>query len=313
MTQEPPDVASFDVVRGKIPPELLAGLEVNFTDEEIEKIHAKVNKISAPPADKPCALWVFGPSAVGKSALGSAKANELFGCEQKAVIIDGACFRTHHAGWQAVALHGLEHGCLHADAWPIFKDAGRKKHHEASKAEGKAEAAANGWSGQLKRQLLHEALRDRQHVMIPDCANHPDRLQAMIEEVKAAGYAMHALCLWAPLGVTRRRGEQRAVREGKAWAAKEYSKSTEGSLALAMRWIDGLRDEPASYRSLELWDNTHFPPSEVGLEGFARLVAMGADESTRHAESVTCSAQNQARSDPATRRQLRFSGRHFLR
>ena len=36
-------------------------------------------------------------------------------------------------------------------------------------------------------------------------------LQAMLDEVKAAGYEMHAVCLWAPLSVTRSRGEERSV------------------------------------------------------------------------------------------------------
>ena len=33
----------------------------------------------------------------------------------------------------------------------------------------------------------------------------------MLDEVKAAGYEMHAVCLWAPLSVTRSRGEERSV------------------------------------------------------------------------------------------------------
>ena len=72
----------------------------------------------------------------------------------------------------------------------------------------------------------------------------------MIEEVKDAGYAMHALCLWAPVALTRARGEERAVREGVV--CKDYGKSTRGTLALAMRWIDGMRDQPDSFCSLEL-------------------------------------------------------------
>jgi hypothetical protein len=273
---------TFAVVRNQIPAELLEGLSRDFTPSEIESIYARVNKTLAPTAGsgQPQALWVFGPSGVGKSYLGQAKASELFGCAQNAVVIDGGEFRDLHSGWNAVAMHGQEHGLLHADAWPTFKDAGRVATAEAGGAK------ANGWSGQLKRRILKEALRDRQHVLIPDCANHPDRLHTMLEEVRQAGYGMHAICLYAPLSVTRRRGEDRAVREGKIWSAKKYQKCTSGSLALAMRWIDGLRDEPSVYCSLELWDNTHFPANEVGLEEYATLVAMSHEESEQHASQV---------------------------
>ena len=264
---------TYSVVTGQIPETLKDALRVDFSPEELEAIYAQVNKTLAPPSKKPQALWIFGPSAVGKSSLGHAKSTDLFGCAQNAVTIDGGEFRCLHAGWQAVAVHGHEHGVLHADAWKIFQDSGKR-----------ASNATSGWSGQLKRRLLAEALRDRQHVIIPDCANHPDRLQAMIEQVRAAGYGMHALCLWAPVGQTRSRGEERAVSEGKVWSAKDYEKSTRGSLALAMRWIDGIRDQPESYCSLELWDNTHFPAAEVGLEQYAKLVAMSEAEAHHHAE-----------------------------
>ena len=115
---------TFAVVKGRIPAELLAGLESDFTSEEIEHIFARINKtLAQPPTGQPMALWVFGPSAVGKSTLGNAKAIELFGYVQNAVMIDGGEFRLHHAGFQAVTLHGQEHGLLHADAWPTFKNA----------------------------------------------------------------------------------------------------------------------------------------------------------------------------------------------
>ena len=55
-----------------------------------------------------------------------------------------------------------------------------------------------------------------------------------------------SLCLWAPLSVTRSRGEERSVREGKLWQPKDYKISTNGTLAMAMRWLDGMRDEPGS-------------------------------------------------------------------
>ena len=96
---------TFAVVKGRIPAELLAGLESDFTSEEIEHIFARINKtLAQPPTGQPMALWVFGPSAVGKSTLGNAKAIELFGYVQNAVMIDGGEFRLHHAGFCAIAI-----------------------------------------------------------------------------------------------------------------------------------------------------------------------------------------------------------------
>lgn len=263
---------SFMVVQGQIPEALRADLERDFLDEELEKILVRANKRSAPSVDKPAALWIFGPSAVGKSFITGAKAVTLFNAVTNAVLIDGTDFREVHAGFNAVAVHGQENGLLHADAWPIFKT--------------KALEAKDG-KPTLKRRMVNESIRDRQNLIMPDCANNPNRLKALIEEVKAAGYAMHAVCLWAPLSVTRARGEERSVREGKLWTGKDYGTSTKALLTLAMRWLDGMRDEPESFVSLELWDNSGFPAKEVGLQEFAQLVSLDDDDATKHAESLT--------------------------
>ena len=66
-------------------------------------------------------VFVFGPSAVGKSFLSDAKAAELFGSAENAVEVDGAHFREEHRGWQAVRAHGYAHSMLHEEAWPLFK------------------------------------------------------------------------------------------------------------------------------------------------------------------------------------------------
>ena len=280
---------TFSVVEGQIPDDLILGLCCDFSREELDVIYARVNKTLAKSVnanETPIALWIFGPSAVGKSTLGASKCRALFKCEQNAVIIDGAEFRTCHAGFQSVATHGHEHGLLHADAWKTFKDAGRR----ASRVGGSGETAeahgCNGWSGTLKRRLLKEALRDRQNVVIPDCANHPSRLKVMLDDVKSAGYGMHALILWAPLSETRLRGEERSLQEGKLWSPKEYEKCTRGSLALAMRWVDGMRDEPASFCGLEMWDNSVFPATECGMGEFAARVYMTDAEADAHAVKV---------------------------
>lgn len=70
---------------------------------------------------------------------------------------------------------------------------------------------------------------------------------------------MHAVCLWAPLSQTRRRGVPRAIREGKRWKPDDYDASMRGTAELARRWHVGCVEEPATYASLFLWDNTVWP------------------------------------------------------
>jgi hypothetical protein len=88
---------TFEVVRGAIPPELLPGLARDFTQEERDAIYSHVNKSIAPSVPQPAALFVVGPSAVGKSVLSHASASVLFGASNNAVMIDGAEFREVHA------------------------------------------------------------------------------------------------------------------------------------------------------------------------------------------------------------------------
>ena len=112
---------TFKVVKGQIPPEMMPNLKRDFTPEEIDAIFTRAGARTAPAMSKPAALWIFGPSAVGKSFITGAKAAAHFGVMQNAVVIDGTEFREVHAGFQAVTIHGQENGLLHGDAWTIFK------------------------------------------------------------------------------------------------------------------------------------------------------------------------------------------------
>jgi hypothetical protein len=93
----------------------------------------------------------------------------------------------------------------------------------------------------------------------------------LVNQIREAGYSMHAICLWAPLCVTRERGEPRSMREGKLWSPDDYALSTQGSLAMALKWAEGMRTEPDSFQSLALWDNTHHPSEEVSLQRFVQV------------------------------------------
>jgi hypothetical protein len=85
----------------------------------------------------------------------------------------------------------------------------------------------------------------------------------MVNQVREAGYKMHAICLWAPLVVTRARGEPRSMRDGKLWKPDDYNTSTKGCADMAVQFAEGMESDPSTYISLSLWDNTVFPSREV--------------------------------------------------
>ena len=183
------------IVRGQVPPELQDGLTRDFTPEEKIEIFGRVNRTLAPPSSNPAVLFVLGPSAVGKSSITISMSFRLFGSPHNAVMLDGAEFRQVHAGFGAVTNHGLQKRVLHADAWDALKNAG----------------GPGGPTGWLKQEILDLAVNDRQSLIVPDCVNKPAKLRKMMELLRTSGYALHAVCLWAPLSETRRRGEPRCI------------------------------------------------------------------------------------------------------
>ena len=237
---------------------------------------AHCGRTMAPSADQPAVLFVLGPSAVGKSYITDATALQLFGSSHNAVILDGEIFRERHAGWCEVVLHGMKSSVLHQDAWTTFKDA-------KTTVEGSSKPV--GISTALKQRILAGAIRDRQNLIVPSCANQPERLAQEMKQLREAGYLMHAVCLWAPLSETRARGEPRSVREGKRWDGKSYDISIATVLKVAREWVKGMEQagEASCYQSCALWDNTVFPAREVSLDEFANLSTMTHAEADEHA------------------------------
>jgi len=262
---------NFDVVAKCIPEDLFRELDRDFTEDEKEKIFARIGLKTAPQGHaRPVALWVFGPSAVGKTFLSRTRAAELFGNSADAVMIDGAEFREAHAGFQAVAAHGIANHVLHADAWDTLKNT-------------HADASGEGAPNQLRARIIKQALAAKQHVIIPDCATNLKRVHGLMAAVAAAGYDMHAICLWAPLNETKKRGEPRSVQEGKQWSARGYPKAIVNTLKLAAEWGDARKQRELNLESVRMWDNTVFPSHEVSYEEFKLLVGMSQAEADQHA------------------------------
>jgi len=290
---------AFQVVKGQIPPELAEGLQRDFTEDEKMRIACRIHKTQAASTECPAALWLFGPSAVGKSSIKNAQASARFGSPEAAVVVDGADFREVHAGWQAVTAHGIRNHVLHADAWKLFKDFGKGKG-----------GSKEGISGQLKQSILSEAIADRQNLVIPDCATSPLRVHAQLEDLAKAGYELHGVCMWAPLSETRARGEPRSVSEGKLWSPKDYDSCVATVLEISSYWQNQMAERPAIFKSLSAWDNTTYPAREISFDELSYLTALSHEEAEKHAR--TCKEMQELASQHARRGGLQAINIHEL-
>ena len=136
----------------------------------------------------------------------------------------------------------------------------------------------------MKHRILMGAIQDRQNLIVPSTANDLKRLEADMDSLAAAGYLMHAVCMWAPVSETRARGEPRSVREGKRWTPENYAASVQSTCAIARKFILGaLEGDSSPYATVALWDNTRFPAREVDLKEFERLSNLTNEAADEHA------------------------------
>jgi len=263
----------YRVVQGLIPDELAEALVLDFSEYERTEIFHRIDVFQAECDHvRPKALWIFGPPAVGKTTVSSERAGEMFGWPDNAVTVDGSDFRMVHKGFQMVAQHGIRNNLLHADAWKMLK--------------------GSGCMDRLKEEIVENAICQRQHLKIPETAVNVKRVNKMLEQQVAAGYELHAVCLWAPKSETEARGRPRGVKEGKAFTTKEYVKASANALSFGKQWMDMLRSDDPNYKSIMFYDNTVFPSRPVHYEEFKHLTELSDAAADKH--SQTCKAQRSA-------------------
>jgi uncharacterized membrane protein (Fun14 family) len=167
-------------------------------------------------------------------------------------------------------------------------------------------------SSALKKRILNESVDARQHLIIPDTMNAPDKVDKLIDKLIKSGYQMYAVCLWAPLNATRKRGEPRSITEGKLWSPKDYDVSVTGTLNMARRFATGIRTSPGVWRGLTLWDNSVFPAKRCSLEEFTRLSGLETDAADEHLQQmVNAQASSTALLARATEAALNSAGEFF--
>lgn len=185
-----------------------------LTEEERNKAWVAANLYRATShTDSPVALWVLGPSSVGKSTL-TGRIGPRFGvprlheveypgeeCEREeldAVVIDGEFMRNAHPVWEAwVKTTDWK------AAYPRLKPT---INHE-------------------KDLLCSQAIAKRKNLILPHTMLNLEKGLHEVEELAAQGYINHVVGVVAPLRECMIRGQQREQETGKRYCPDEYEKS----------------------------------------------------------------------------------------
>lgn len=159
----------------------------------------------------PVALWILGPSSVGKSTIAVDAAPRFdIPCSSAtdtdadprrrldAVIVDGEFMRDAHGLWKQ---------WIETDDW--------RSAYPALKSIINLE----------KDELCHEAVRQRKHLVIPQTALKLPKALAEMEELMRSGYINHVLAVVAPLSECQQRGWRRELTTGKRYQAAEFQQS----------------------------------------------------------------------------------------
>lgn len=164
--------------------------------------------------EQPIALWILGPSSVGKSTI-FAQAASHFGIPLKgdtpieleddrrklnAVMVDGEFMRDSSSVWKEWTK--TPHW---RSAYPAFKSTINEE----------------------KDIMCAEAVRQRKHLVIPHTAVNVHKALREMSKLSTGGYINHVLAVLAPLEDCERRGRVRERSTGKRYEPAEYSLSVD--------------------------------------------------------------------------------------
>lgn len=213
---------------------------LEFTDEERREAWNLSAFDTATRQDRPVALWIIGPSAVGKSTLANELAPELgipllrpgtgrpsilaSSSDTKsvldAVIVDGHFFREVHSTYKI-----WSKSADWASAYPALKPLINKE----------------------KQELTKRAADERKHLVIPQTCLNLSKCLSEVQELVTCGYTNQVLAIFAPREEVARRGHAREQATGKRYAPSEY----EHSMAAIGPMIAACNGEYRLVRSIE--------------------------------------------------------------
>lgn len=184
-----------------------------LTPEEREEAWVAANFYSAQGGqEQPIALWILGPSSVGKSTLTVdiaptfgipnvlEQTGDTDGSQLDAVRVDGEFMRNAHGVWKRWV------------ATPDWRSA-----YPALKSTINDE----------KDRMCAEAVSQRKHLVIPQTALNLQKALLDLQVLFERGYTNHILAVIAPLEDCQRRGHQRELETGKRYQPSEFHRSLE--------------------------------------------------------------------------------------
>jgi len=177
-----------------------------FTDEERIVAYRSAGMLNAKSSEKPCAIWLIGPSASGKSTLALSMSEWVGIAEEGYVTIDGEHFRDSHTGFQHALLDGQQKGCVFWGAYVGIRENINKE----------------------KQLMLEKACQERKHLMIPSTCLRKDQCIDVIKMLQELGYAIHIVGVYGDKDTIVKRGMKRAMEQGKRYDPREFE------IALAM-------------------------------------------------------------------------------
>jgi len=194
------------------PEHRLSQLNRPSTAKELQQADQLSGVHVAQVKQRPTALWLMGPSAVGKSTasralmedygISSILDNVTGEMRPDAVQIDGEIFRTVHEGFKDFVQHGLEQfpPCIFKSCW---------KGTQARKE-----------SKTYKEEVFQNAVARKNNLIIPSpCASDLHGCLRRMEELKAAGYVNHVIAIYAREKLVEERGRSRADQDGKMFVS----------------------------------------------------------------------------------------------
>ncbi|CAK0818157.1 unnamed protein product, partial [Prorocentrum cordatum] len=96
---------------------LLRAAATPFTEEEVRAARREAHADTAPCQDHPVAVYVIGPSSVGKSTASETRLQDMGLDEKEAVVVDGDIWRSHHSGFNKLVDFGKKYNCVFKGAW----------------------------------------------------------------------------------------------------------------------------------------------------------------------------------------------------
>eukprot|EP01065_Artemidia_motanka_P035725 TRINITY_DN4361_c0_g2_i1.p1 TRINITY_DN4361_c0_g2~~TRINITY_DN4361_c0_g2_i1.p1 ORF type:complete len:473 (+),score=35.21 TRINITY_DN4361_c0_g2_i1:121-1539(+) len=218
------------VWKDKMPENVKAKVDRDFTQQEVSEIEHQIHLHSAPsqpPEVEPRALFVIGPAAAGKSAVRLKTEDMLQVKLSDYVEVDGDEFREKHRGWMDV---------LKGDRTTGYKDALN---------------VLLKYTRKLKKRVLEEAVKGRKNLLIPSTASNFDKLTAEVETVRSKGYRVDVVGLVVSYREARARALNRAHENGR------WNDGTPEKWEAAMRAIIHFM-EPESSDWCIVFDNQDF-------------------------------------------------------